>query len=80
MKGIVIVGGGGLIDIIDKICTALIDVTWFDELNDLVSDCKAYKEEHNYRYRIILPFVPIKIMKSQVLNRKPMLIRARTTC
>ncbi|MCU5047615.1 hypothetical protein OCA01_21430 [Bacillus cereus] len=80
MKGIVIAGGGGLIDIIDKICTALIDVTWFDELNDLVSDCKAYKEEHNYRYRITLPFVPIKIMKSQVLNRKPRFIRARTTC
>ncbi|MCC2441983.1 hypothetical protein [Bacillus paranthracis] len=80
MKGIVIVGGARLIDIIDKLCNTLTAATWFDELNELISDCKIYKEELEYKKRIILPFVPIKVMKSQVLNRKPMLIRARTTC
>ncbi|MFD6509381.1 hypothetical protein [Bacillus sp. NPDC060175] len=80
MKGIVIVGGGRLIDMLDKIYNALINVTWFDELNELISDCKMYKEELEYKERIRLPFVPIKVMKSQVLNRKPTLIRARTTC
>lgn len=80
MKGVVIVGGGRLIDMLDKIYNALINVTWFDELNELISDCKMYKEELEYKERIGLSFVPIKSMKSQVLNRKPMLIRARTTC
>ncbi len=82
MKEIIIVGGARLIDILDKLFNILTEGTWLDELNELISYCKVYKEENEYRDRIILPFIPIKIMKikSQVLNRKPMLIRARTTC
>lgn len=80
MKRVVIARGGRLIDILDAIYKALIDVTWFDELNELISDCKMYKEEERFKERISFHHLQVKTMKSQVLNRKPMLIKARTTC
>ncbi|MGF2618671.1 hypothetical protein [Bacillus cereus] len=40
--------------------------------------------ELNYKYeeipRIVFGYVKYKIMKSQVIDRKPKFIRARTTC
>ncbi|MBM6648978.1 hypothetical protein [Bacillus sp. RIT 809] len=55
----------------------------------IVSDCWEQIKELTVKYieykleqpqRIVYGHVQNKVMKSQVLNRKPMLIRARTTC
>jgi len=51
-----------------------------EEFNDLIKDACMYEEEPEYKERTSFPHSVVKVMKSQVLNRKPMLIRARTTC
>lgn len=50
------------------------------EFNDLIRDSCMYEEEVEFKEHISFPCNIVKVMKSQVLNRKPMLIRARTTC
>ncbi|MDR4987178.1 hypothetical protein RGU74_27155 [Bacillus cereus] len=50
------------------------------EFNDLIKDTCMYEEEVEFKERISFPHSIVKVMKSQVLNRKPMRIRARTTC
>ncbi len=50
------------------------------EFNDLIRDACMYEEELEFNERISFPCNVVKVLKSQVLNRKPMLIRARTTC
>lgn len=76
----VIVCGGTLGEALDVIRKALVDAMWFDELNELVSDCRMYEEEVKFKERTSLHCLPIKVMKSQVLDRKPKCIRARTVC
>ncbi|MDZ4533922.1 hypothetical protein ORM92_22810 [Bacillus cereus] len=48
--------------------------------NDLIREACMYEEEAEFKERTNYPRAGVKVMKSQVLNRKPMLIRARTTC
>ncbi|MGG3651966.1 hypothetical protein ABES36_10935 [Bacillus pseudomycoides] len=80
MKGVIVIGGT-LAEAIDIIQKAFINVAnQFDELNEILKDCLVYKEELEYKERIRFSRTVVKAMKSQVLNRKPLLIRARTTC
>ncbi|HDR4436147.1 hypothetical protein BK720_25460 [Bacillus thuringiensis serovar brasilensis] len=50
------------------------------EFNDLVKEACMYEEELQYKECISFPFNPVKVMKSQVIDRKPKCIRARTVC
>ncbi|MFF2339167.1 hypothetical protein [Bacillus mycoides] len=50
------------------------------EFNDLIKDACMYEEEREYKECISFPFMPVKVMKSQVMDRKPKCIRARTVC
>lgn len=49
----------------------------YEELPLLIEYNPKYEECFKLLYKLIFKY---KEMKSQVLNRKPMLIRARTTC
>ncbi|PGX01659.1 hypothetical protein COE40_19010 [Bacillus cereus] len=51
--------------------------TW-DQIKKLAWVYKEYKKRR--KCRAVFGYVKDKVMKSQVLNRKPMLIRARNTC
>lgn len=77
---VVIVCGGTLGEALDIIRKAFIDAMWIDELNELLSDCRMYEEEVEFKERISFHCLPIKVMKSQVLDCKPKCIRARTVC
>ncbi|PHE75143.1 hypothetical protein [Bacillus wiedmannii] len=48
------------------------------EFNDLIKEVSMYEED--FKEFINHPRNIVRVLKSQVLNRKPMLIRARTTC
>ncbi|EJQ68390.1 hypothetical protein IG7_03531 [Bacillus cereus HuA2-4] len=50
------------------------------EFNELVKEAYMYEEEPQYNECISFPFNPVKVMKSQVIDRKPKCIRARTVC
>ncbi|HFU6602179.1 hypothetical protein ABR775_27025 [Bacillus cereus] len=50
------------------------------EFNELVKEACMYEEEPQYKECISFPFNPVKVMKSQVIDRKPRCIRARTVC
>ncbi|MBY0019807.1 hypothetical protein ACIQHV_18075 [Bacillus bombysepticus] len=50
------------------------------EFNELVKEACMYEEELQYKECISFPFNPVKVMKSQVIDRKPKCIRARTVC
>ncbi|AQY37898.1 TPA: hypothetical protein ACR3Z0_006116 [Bacillus thuringiensis] len=51
------------------------------EFNDLIKEALVYEEELEYKERISFPYtVVVKVLKSQVLDRKPRCIRARTVC
>ncbi|MDA1636474.1 hypothetical protein PDK11_27155 [Bacillus cereus] len=50
------------------------------DFNDLIREACMYEEEVEFNDRISFPCNVIKVLKSQVLNRKPVIIRARTTC
>ncbi|MDA1974243.1 hypothetical protein PDL13_26595 [Bacillus cereus] len=50
------------------------------EFNDLIRDACMYEKELEFNERISFPCNVVKVLKSQVLNRKPRFIKARTTC
>ena len=80
MKAI-IVCAGTLNEVFDMLHEALVSMSeQVKEFNDLIRDACMYEEESEFKERISYPCTVVKVMKSQVLNRKPMLIRARTTC
>lgn len=78
---VVIVCGGTLGEAFDILREAFINMSdQFKEFNDLIKDACMYEEELEYKERISFPRMPVKVMKSQVMNRKPKCIRARTAC
>ncbi|MED3330773.1 hypothetical protein P4409_27620 [Bacillus thuringiensis] len=78
---IIVVGGGTLVHTIDMLCTAFSSMQkQFEEFNKLIKIAYMDNEEPEYKERISFPFVPVKVMKSQVIDRKPKCIRARTVC
>ncbi|PFF41895.1 hypothetical protein [Bacillus cereus] len=51
------------------------------EFNDLIKEAFRYEEELEYKERNSFPHtIVVKVLKSQVLDRKPRCIRARTVC
>ncbi|MEK4581766.1 hypothetical protein [Bacillus sp. FSL R12-0074] len=78
---VIVVCGGALDKAFDMLRKAFSDMSkQFGELNELIKDASVYEEEPEYIKCTIFPHTVVKVMKSQVLNRKPMLIRDRTTC
>lgn len=47
----------------------------WEKIKEISRKCELYRKK-----RPIYGYVQHKVMRSQVLNRKPKLIRARTTC
>ncbi|EJQ55419.1 hypothetical protein IEI_00682 [Bacillus wiedmannii] len=78
---IVIACGSTLGEVFDTLRKAFIDTSkQIQEFNELIKEAFIYEEEPKYKEHINLPFRPIKVMKSQVIDRKPKCIRARTVC
>lgn len=50
----------------------------WEQIKQLAWVYKEYKKKR--KHRTVYGYVKCNVMKSQVLNRKPMRIRARTTC
>lgn len=59
-----------IVQCIHQACEQVKDIIWFYE------ECEAERKSP----RIVYGYVKDKAMRSQVLNRKPARIRARTTC
>ncbi|RHW05873.1 hypothetical protein [Bacillus cereus] len=78
---VVVVCGGILGEAFDMLRKAFTDMSErVKEFNELIKDACMYEEEPKYKEHISFPFMFVKIMKSQVINRKPKCIRARTVC
>ncbi|PTC12253.1 hypothetical protein [Bacillus wiedmannii] len=78
---IIVVCGGTLVHAIDMLCKAFSGMQkQFEEFNELIKIAYMDDEEPECKERISFPFVPVKVMKSQVIDRKPKFIRARTVC
>ncbi|MCU5222046.1 hypothetical protein [Bacillus tropicus] len=50
------------------------------EFNELIKEACMYEKEPQYKECVSFPFNSVKVMKSQVIDRKPKCIRARTVC
>ncbi|AJH60093.1 hypothetical protein bcere0016_54370 [Bacillus cereus 95/8201] len=60
-----------------KVIVQFVSNCW-EQIKELVEKYMEYKLYH--AKRPVYGYVKHRVMKSQVFNRKPMLIRARTTC
>ncbi|EOP96236.1 hypothetical protein ACPCH0_15720 [Bacillus bombysepticus] len=70
---VIIVSEGTLGEAFDNLRKAFLNAICFDELI-------TYEEEKEYKERINFPHNVVKVLKSQVMDRKPRCIRARTVC
>ncbi|MCU5350041.1 hypothetical protein J0803_11125 [Bacillus cereus] len=70
---VIIVSVGTLGEAFDNLRKAFLNAICFDELI-------TYEEEIEYKERISFPHNVVKVLKSQVMDRKPRCIRARTVC
>lgn len=78
---VVIVCGGTIGEAFDMLRKAFSDMSKrFKEFNELIKSACMYEEEPEYKERISFHSLPVKIMKSQVMDRKPKCIWARTVC
>ncbi|PED84310.1 hypothetical protein CON65_02425 [Bacillus pseudomycoides] len=78
---VLIVCGGTLGEAFDILRKAFINMgKQFEELNEMIKSCSMYEEEVEYKKRISFPRMTVNVMKSQVMDRKPKCIRARTVC
>ncbi|MGW6145916.1 hypothetical protein ACWFN4_00090 [Bacillus mycoides] len=78
---VAIVCGSTLSEAFDMLRKAFTDVSeQVKEFNEVIRDACMYEEEPEYKERISFHRMPVKVMKSQVWNRKPKCIRARTAC
>ncbi|PED78976.1 hypothetical protein [Bacillus toyonensis] len=78
---IVVVCGGTLGEAFDMLRKAFIDMSkHIKKFNELIKDICIYEKEPKYKERISFSFMPVKVLKSQVMDRKPKCIRARTIC
>ena len=81
MMGVIVVCGGTLGEVFDILRKAFIDTSkQIQKFNELIKEACMYEEEPKYKEHIKFPFMPDKVMKSQVIDRKPKYIRARTVC
>ncbi|GAB6483463.1 hypothetical protein bcgnr5371_57710 [Bacillus cereus] len=79
--GVIVVCGGTLGEVFDILRKAFIDTgKQIQEFNELIKEACMYEKEPKYKELSNLPFMPVKVMKSQVIDRKPKHIRARTIC
>lgn len=78
---VIVVCGRTLDKAFDMLRKAFINMSeQIKEFNALINDACMYEEEPEYKEYISFPFIPVKVMKSQVMDRKPKCIRARTVC
>ncbi|PDZ57808.1 hypothetical protein [Bacillus thuringiensis] len=78
---VIVVYGGTLGEAFDKLRKVFINrQKQFKEFNELIKIAYMHDEELGYKERISFPFVPVKVIKSQVIDCKPKCIRARTVC
>ncbi|MDA2525250.1 hypothetical protein PDQ32_09375 [Bacillus cereus] len=70
---VIIVSEGTLGEAFDNLRKAFLNAICFDELI-------TYEEEIEYKECINFPHNVVKVLKSQVMDRKPRCIRARTVC
>lgn len=78
---VVIVCGRTLGEVLDVLCKGFSNMQkQFEEFNELIRIAYIPDKEPEYKEHISYPFMPVKVMKSQVLDRKPKCIRARTVC
>lgn len=79
--GVIVVCRGTLGEAFDMIRKAFIDKSkQIQEFNELIKEACMYEEETKYKEHISFSFIPVKVMKSQVMDNKPKCIRARTVC
>ncbi|WP_306692827.1 hypothetical protein [Bacillus cereus] len=80
MKAIIVCRGtlGEVFDMLRKLFTDTSEQ--IKEFNNLIKDACMYEEELEYKERISFSHTVVKVMKSQVLDRKPKCIRARAVC
>ncbi|PFB24150.1 hypothetical protein [Bacillus cereus] len=78
----VIVVCGGTLDVaFAMLRKAFIDMSkQIQEFNDLIKEACMYEEEAEYKEHNSFSHNAVKVLRSQVLNRKPARIIARTTC
>ncbi|CAH2465088.1 hypothetical protein ACOSJ1_EBGNOMHC_05334 [Bacillus mycoides KBAB4] len=70
---------GEVFDVLYKVCTEM--RKQIEEFNEWINGSYImYEEEPKYKERIKFRILPAKVMKSQVVDRKPKHIRARTVC
>ncbi|KWU68215.1 hypothetical protein AWW70_00120 [Bacillus mycoides] len=78
---VAIVCGGTLGEAFDMLRKAFVNTSkQFEEFNELIKCCYMYEEDLEYKEHISFPHSVVKVMKSQVIDRKPKCIRARTVC
>ncbi|MES9780302.1 hypothetical protein ABWK43_05360 [Bacillus thuringiensis] len=78
---VIVVCGGTLGEAFDMLHKAFSNMQkQFKEFSELIKIAYIHDEEPEYKERISYPFMPVKVMKSQVMDRKPKYIRARTVC
>ncbi|AFQ19015.1 hypothetical protein P9Y62_04135 [Bacillus thuringiensis] len=78
---IVVACGGMIGEAFDVLCKACTEMRkQIEEFNELINASYISEEEAEYKERIHFYNLPVKVMKSQVVDRKPKHIRARTVC
>ncbi|PFD32603.1 hypothetical protein CN285_27580 [Bacillus cereus] len=78
---VIVVRGGTLVQVVDMLCKAFGSMQkQLEEFNELIKIAYVHDEEPEYKEHISFPCMPVKVMKSQVIDRKPKCIRARTVC
>ncbi|MCU5508263.1 hypothetical protein OCB07_05300 [Bacillus cereus] len=78
---VIVICGGTLNEAFAMLHEALVGMSeQVKDFNDLIREACMYEEEVEFKECISFPCNVVKVMKSQVLNRKPRFIRARTTC
>ncbi|QWH53868.1 hypothetical protein [Bacillus mycoides] len=81
METAIVIIGGTLGEAFDMLRKAFINTAkQIEEFVELIKDACMYEEEQKYKERISFPRGVTNIMKSQVTDRKPTHIRARTVC
>ncbi|MDA2051853.1 hypothetical protein PDM87_27950 [Bacillus cereus] len=78
---VIVVCGGTMGEAFAMLYEAFTDMSKrIKEFNELIKDACMYEEEVKHKERISFPRNVVKVMKSQVIDRKPRRIRARTVC
>lgn len=78
----IVVACGGLFgEAFDVLCKACNEMRkQIEEFNELINGDYMYEEELEFKEHNHFHYLRVKVMKSQVVDRKPKHIRARTVC